>query len=105
MEDHISIKLDSVIHQKSRLGIMSLLMVRGEVEFNHLKKQLKLTDGNLSTHLTILEGKNYIKIKKLFVKKRPKTLCLLTEKGRQAFMKYMNDLEKIIQNIPQRKIK
>lgn len=99
MEEHITIKLDKAIHQKARLGIMSILMVHEEVEFNYLKERLKLSDGNLSTHLSILEKEKYIKIKKKFVKKKPKTSCQLTEKGRKAFLEYINYLEQITQGI------
>ena len=99
MQEHLTIKLDKAIHQKARLGIMSILMAKEVTEFNYLKERLKLTDGNLSTHLSILEREKYIKIKKKFIKKKPKTLCLLTEKGRNAFMEYMNHLEQIIKNI------
>jgi DNA-binding MarR family transcriptional regulator len=101
MKENLIINLDKVIHQKARLGIMSILIVKEEVDFNHLKAQLELTDGNLSTHLSHLEKAKYVKIKKKFVKKKPQTLCRLTENGRQAFLKYINNLEKIIQKIPQ----
>jgi len=99
MQEHLTIRLDKVIHQKARLGIMSILMVMEETEFNYLKERLKLSDGNLSTHLSTLEEEKYIKIKKKFVKKKPKTLCMLTEKGRQAFLEYMNNLEQIIKSM------
>lgn len=99
MQEHLTIRLDKVIHQKARLGIMSILMVMEETEFNYLKERLKLSDGNLSTHLSTLEKEKYIKIKKKFVKKKPKTLCMLTEKGRQAFLEYMNNLEQIIKSM------
>lgn len=100
MEEHLSISLDKIIHQKARLGIMSILIVQGESEFNYLKERLKLTDGNLSTHLNHLEKERYIRIKKKFVKKKPKTLCILTDKGRQAFSEYINNLERIIKTVP-----
>jgi len=100
MEEHLSIGLDRIIHQKARLGIMSILVVQGESDFNYLKRRLKLTDGNLSTHLSHLEREKYIRIKKKFVKKKPKTLCILTDKGRQAFSEYINNLEQIIKTIP-----
>jgi DNA-binding MarR family transcriptional regulator len=98
MEEHITIQLNKAIHQKARLGIMSILMASDAVEFNYLKTRLKLTDGNLSSHLSLLEKENYIKIKKKFVKKKPKTLCHLTDKGRFAFKEYLENLEKIIRN-------
>jgi len=100
MEEHIAVKLNKAIHQKARLGIMSILMASEEAEFNYLKERLKLTDGNLSTHLSLLEKEKYIRIKKKFIKKKPKTLCQMTEKGRQAFKEYLENLEKIIRNTP-----
>ncbi len=98
MEEHIAIRLNKAIHQKARLGIMSILMASKQVEFNYLKDRLKLTDGNLSSHLSLLEKEKYIKIKKKFVKKKPKTLCQMTDKGRQAFEEYLENLEKIIRS-------
>jgi predicted transcriptional regulator len=102
MKEHLTINLDKVIHQKARLGIMSILTVKGETEFNYLKERLELSCGNLSTHLSHLEREKYIKIKKKFMKKKPKTLCLLTEKGLKAFLEYIRDLEQIIQSIPKK---
>ena len=100
MEEHIAIKLNKAIHQKARLGIMSILMASEEVDFNYLKDRLKLTDGNLSSHLSLLEKEKYIKIKKKFVKKKPKTLCKISDMGRQAFAEYLENLEKIIRSTP-----
>jgi DNA-binding MarR family transcriptional regulator len=100
MEEHLAIKLNKVIHQNARLGIMSILMASHEVDFNYLKDRLKLTDGNLSSHLSLLEKEKYIKIKKKFVKKKPKTLCQMSDKGRQAFKEYLENLEKIIRSTP-----
>jgi DNA-binding MarR family transcriptional regulator len=100
MEEHIAVKLNKAIHQKARLGIMSILVASEEAEFNYLKEKLNLTDGNLSSHLSLLEKEKYITIKKKFVKKKPKTLCQITEKGRQAFEEYLENLEKIIRSLP-----
>ena len=47
--------LDDVIHQKVRLGVMSALVAAGESDFNFLKGALGVSDGNLSTHLAVLE--------------------------------------------------
>ena len=100
MNKHLAITLDKVIHQKTRLGLLSILMVKKDAEFNYLKEKLSLSDGNLSTHMSHLEKAGYIKIRKQFVKKRPKTTCSLTEKGRKAFSDYLNNLEQIIRVIP-----
>ena len=79
---------------------MSILMATKQAEFNYLKERLKLTDGNLSSHLSLLEKEKYIKIKKKFFKKKPKTLCQMTDKGRQVFGEYLENLEKIIRSAP-----
>ncbi|MBU1338886.1 MAG: transcriptional regulator [Acidobacteria bacterium] len=100
MEKHLAISLSKAIHQKARLGIMSILMASDEAEFNYLKEKLNLTDGNLSSHLSLLEKEKYIRIRKKFIKKKPKTLCRMTEKGRQAFEEYLENLEKIIRSFP-----
>jgi DNA-binding MarR family transcriptional regulator len=100
MEEHLAVGLNKTIHQKARLGIMSILMASEEAEFNYLKEKLNLTDGNLSSHLSLLEKEKYIKIRKKFVKKKPRTSCQITEKGREAFKEYLDNLEKIIRSLP-----
>ena len=100
MAEHLSTRLDKVLTQKARLGIMSILMVLEEADFNHLKDKLELTDGNLSTHLSLLENEKYVRIRKTFSGKKPKTLCLITDKGRRAFAEHINTLEKIIKSLP-----
>ena len=47
--------IDDVIHQRTRLAIMATLAGLENLDFNDLKTQLGLTDGNLSTHLAALE--------------------------------------------------
>ena len=102
MNEHVSTQLDRVLTQKARLGIMSILMVMEETDFNYLKDKLKLTDGNLSTHLSLLEKEKFIRLRKIFVRKKPKTLCQITDRGRRAFLDHMDTLEKIIKDIPQK---
>ena len=88
--------LDEVIHQKARLGIMSTLLALGEADFKLLKESLGLSDGNLSTHLALLEERGYVNVKKEFRSKRPHTSATPTEKGRAAFKQYLAALERII---------
>lgn len=89
--------LDEVIHQKARLGIMSTLMALGEADFKLLRDTLDLTDGNLSTHLTLLEDRGYVTIRKEFRGRRPHTSAAPTDSGRAAFQEYLATLERIIQ--------
>ena len=88
--------LDESIHQKARLGIMSTLLALGEADFKLLKETLGLSDGNLSTHLTLLEERGYITIQKQFRGRKPHTTAFPTEAGRAAFQRYLAALESII---------
>jgi len=88
--------LDDVIHQKVRLGVMSSLIAAGEADFNFLKGALGVSDGNLSTHLTVLEEHGYLTVRKEFVGKKPRTTYTPTEAGRRAFEAYVAALEAFV---------
>ncbi len=88
--------LDEAIHQKVRLGIMSTLLATGQADFKLLKEALNLSDGNLSTHLGLLEERGYIAVRKEFVRRKPRTTYTPTEVGRAAFHRYLLALERII---------
>lgn len=89
-------RLDKAFSNSVRLGIMSLLMVEDHLEFNSLKDSLKLTDGNLASHIKALEKIDYIKIKKSFIGKKPNTIYFTTSKGKKAFLKHLDGLESIL---------
>ena len=59
--------LNKIFDNRIRLGIMSVLLVNEEINFNDLKQMLEVTDGNLATHLQNLEENGFLKIKKGFV--------------------------------------
>lgn len=89
--------LDETIHQRARLGIMSTLLALGEADFRLLKETLGLTDGNLSTHLALLEERGYVAVTKEFRGRKPHTSACPTPQGREAFNRYLAALEQIIQ--------
>ena len=89
-------QLDRVIHEKGRLAIMSLLAATPEMSFTELRDTLKMTDGNITTHIRTLQEAGYLSISKSFEDKRPLTTCRLTTKGRQAFADHIDVLEKIV---------
>ena len=89
-------KLDKVIHEKTRLGIVSLLATSPELSFTEIRDNLNLTDGNLCIQLRTLQQSGYIAVTKTFEKRRPRSTCALTAKGRQAFADYIGILEQIV---------
>jgi DNA-binding MarR family transcriptional regulator len=86
-----------MLHERGRLAIVSVLAAAGSVSFTELRDTLEMTDGNLSVHLQRLEEKGYVAIEKQFVGRRPHTTCRLTKNGRQAFTKYLDHLQALIQ--------
>lgn len=89
-------QIDSLIHSRIRLAIMTVLVGNEVAEFTFLKEKIGTTDGNLSTHLTKLEEAGYVNVTKRFVDKKPQTTYEITDTGRQAFEDYISMLEKFI---------
>lgn len=96
MTDYDYRTLDDVIHSRVRLAIMSYLMTAREADFSELRKELKLTDGNLSTHLRKLEDHAYVTVTKGFVGRKPQTTVMITEAGDSAFKAYVEGLAAMI---------
>lgn len=81
-----------------RLGIMSLLMINEQLDFNSVKEALQVTDGNLASHINGLERENYIEVMKEFVGKKPRTSFKATALGRKAFAEHLDALENLIKS-------
>ncbi len=90
------LQLDRVIHEKGRLGIMSMLAASAELSFTELRDALGMTDGNLTTHIRALQQEGYVSVAKSYQNRRPLTTCSLTAAGRKAFAEYIDLLEKIV---------
>lgn len=92
--------IDPLIHAPARLMVMTYLYVVESLDFVYLKRVTNLSWGNLSTHLTKLDDAGYVRIKKSFQDKKPKTMIQLTDKGRQAFRKYKDEMYQVLGDIP-----
>ena len=92
----ISTQLDRLIHERTRLGIVSALAVNDKLSFNELKALLGTTDGNLSVHARKLEDAGYLTCTKSFEGRMPKTEYRLTAAGRRALERYLNHMEALI---------
>jgi DNA-binding MarR family transcriptional regulator len=88
--------LDKLIHEPARMSIMSVLYVLDSADFTFLMNQTGLTWGNLSAHLTKLETAGYVEVIKSFKGKRPNTNLRLSNGGRDAFKKYMDQMKKVV---------
>jgi DNA-binding HxlR family transcriptional regulator len=88
--------IDDVIHGRLRLGVMAFLTGSGTADFNTLKAKLQASDGNLSVQLRKLEDAGYVAITKSFSGRKPLTQVSLTDKGRTAFVAYLDAIEKLL---------
>jgi len=91
--------IDRVIHEPARLAIMAVLNAFETADFTFLLKQTELSRGNLSSHLSKLEGAKYVDIAKEFVDKVPRTLIRLTDRGRSAIQIYRNEMNDILSRL------
>jgi DNA-binding HxlR family transcriptional regulator len=96
MDDFDIAKIDEIIHGRLRLGIMAYLSGSGIADFNELKARLQASDGNLSVQLHKLEDAGYVAIKKSFHRQKPLTRVTLTQKGRDAFIAYLDALNELL---------
>jgi DNA-binding MarR family transcriptional regulator len=91
-----SLALDSLIHHRMRLGIVSALAANQSLTFNELKGLMKTTDGNLSVHARKLEDAGYVVCHKSFEGRRPRTEYRLAASGRRALQRYLDHMESLI---------
>jgi DNA-binding transcriptional ArsR family regulator len=88
--------LDRLIHDRTRLAIVSALAVNDVLSFGELKVLTDTTDGNLSVHARRLEEGGYLTCTKSFDGRVPRTEFRVTVSGRQALGKYLDHMEAII---------
>jgi DNA-binding MarR family transcriptional regulator len=96
MSDHPTNGIDDVVHQRHRLGILTIAAESKRVEFGYLKEALELTGGNLSRHLTVLVDAGLLDMEKGYDGKRPKTWVSITTAGRTALATEINALRALV---------
>lgn len=88
--------LDRLIHERTRLALVSALAANASLSFNELKSLLQISDGNLSAHARKLEDARYLVCSKGFDGRVPRTEYQLTPEGREALQKYLAHMEALI---------
>ena len=86
-------ELDPLLHSQLRLAIMSILLSVEEADFVYLKEQTESTAGNLSAQLAKLSTAGYIKKETDGSGTKPRTICKMTDTGREAMQKYVEALK------------
>ena len=101
MTGHPTNGLDDTVHQRVRLGILTIAHEARRVEFGYLRSNLDLTAGNLSQHLGVLENAGLITIEKGYAGKRARTWITLTKAGRAALADEIAHLKLLINQVEQ----
>lgn len=94
-----SARIDRLIHERLRLGIVSALAVHETLSFNELKEMLETSDGNLSVHARKLEEAKVIACVKSFDGRTPRTEYRLTAVGRRSLERYLAHMEALIEAV------
>lgn len=89
-------RINKTFENKVRLGVMSALMVNSPMDFASMKKLLEITDGNLSSNISVLETLGYLEVNKSIVGKKVSTSFTITEEGRKSFNEHLTALEELI---------
>lgn len=96
MTDHPRLRIDPVIHQPVRFSIMAVLAESDEAEFRFVRDTVQITDAALSKAVSVLEEAEYVRVRKGFVGKYPRTHLSLTDRGRDAFAAHLAALREIV---------
>lgn len=99
MTAHPANGLNDVVHQRVRLGILTIAHEARKVEFGYLRESLELTAGNLSQHLSVLDKAGLVTIDKGYAGKRARTWITLTKAGRAALREEIDQLRQLIAQI------
>ena len=92
----VSESLDKLIHDRTRLGMISALAANEKMSFSDLKNLLNASDGNISVHARKLEDAGYVVCQKSFKGRTPLTEYSITNNGRAALEQYLNHMEALI---------
>jgi DNA-binding MarR family transcriptional regulator len=93
---HARHRLDPVIHSPVRLSIVACLAAAERAEFGFVRDTVEVSDSVLSKQVSNLEEAGYVKVKKGYVGKFPRTWLSLTAAGRRAFDAHLAALGAIV---------
>ncbi|WP_091465918.1 winged helix-turn-helix domain-containing protein [Paenarthrobacter nitroguajacolicus] len=93
--EHPRHKLNELIHSPVRFSIMAALSRAESLDFKDLRDAIQVSDSVLSKQLSILEKAEFVKIKKSFAGKMPRTSASLTAAGRDVWAAHLQTLREI----------
>ena len=88
--------MDDLLLSKIRVGVIAELLASEWVAFSALLRSLQTTNGNLGAHLAKLVEAGYVEEDKTFVDRRPQSRYQLTQKGRDAFVAHVREMQALL---------
>jgi DNA-binding MarR family transcriptional regulator len=88
--------LDDTVHQRHRLGVLTITAEARRADFGYLRDALGLTPGNLSRHLMVLEEAGLVQVEKGYEGRRPRTWVRITRTGRTALAAELSTLNELV---------
>lgn len=93
------LNVNPVLADRIRLSVMAYLASADKpITFNTIIEELKLTKGNLSSHMRKLEDAKLIDVQKKFVDRRPQTTYQCTKLGKKEMNNYLTTIESVLKN-------
>ena len=89
--------MDELLLSKTRLGIVAELLPSQWITFSELQRSTQTSNGNLGAHLAKLVDAGYVQEEKRFVNRRPETRYILTERGRDAFVVHVREMQALLE--------
>ena len=87
--------LDDLLGHPVRFSVVAMLAAAEDAEFSFVRDSVEVADSVLSKQVSTLEQAGYVKVKKGFVGKRPRTWLSLTKEGRRMFARHLKALREI----------
>ena len=89
--------LDETVHQRVRLGILTIANEARRVEFRFLQEVMELTAGNLSQHIRVLEEAGFVRVEKGVDGRRPRTWVAISRDGKTALREEISALKVLVE--------
>ncbi|MFJ8041470.1 transcriptional regulator [Kitasatospora sp. NPDC096147] len=87
--------LDPQLGNPTRLTVLAFLSGCQEAEFGAVRDYAQVSDSVLSKTAAVLEEAGYVKVKKGYVGKRPRTWLAATKAGRAALAGHLTALQQL----------
>ncbi|MEV4561296.1 transcriptional regulator [Kitasatospora sp. NPDC049285] len=87
--------LDPILHQPTKLTVLAFLSGCLEAEFSVVRDYCQVSDSVLSKTASSLEASGYLRARKGYVGKRPRTWLSATERGRAVLAAHLAALQQL----------